>query len=248
MIDAMLSLPPLPLASMFESFLTSDRQGQAIVLVLLFGSMLTWSIMIVKWREIGIAGRRTDRFVEAYRRERSRPIGVFLKGLKFEPSPLFAVYSVVCKETGAALQARGVDPESLFSHAADAEHRPLEAKSLAAMRSAAERMIADQVLVLESRMSLLATATTIAPLLGLLGTVWGVLNAFGAMSLGGAAMLSKVAPGITGALLTTVIGLLVAIPSSFGYNLLAERIRRLVVRMENYEEELLSDMERHYAP
>jgi biopolymer transport protein TolQ len=67
------------------------------------------------------------------------------------------------------------------------------------------------------------------------------------MVLGGAAMLSKVAPGISGALLTTVAGLLVAIPSSVGYNLLMSNIRQLVVSMENFSEEFLADLDRHYT-
>jgi biopolymer transport protein TolQ len=95
-------------------------------------------------------------------------------------------------------------------------------------------------------MGLLATATSAAPLLGLLGTVWGVMDAFGGMVIAGAAMLSSVAPGISGALLTTVVGLVIAIPSTIGYNILSDRIRRLAVVMDNFAQELVHEIDRHY--
>jgi biopolymer transport protein TolQ len=95
-------------------------------------------------------------------------------------------------------------------------------------------------------MGLVATAASTAPFLGLLGTVWGVMEAFGGMALGGTAMLSAVAPGISGALLTTVVGLLVALPSVVGYNLLSDSIRRISVEMDNFVDELMADVERQY--
>ena len=95
-------------------------------------------------------------------------------------------------------------------------------------------------------MGLLATAVTGAPFLGLLGTVWGVMDAFKAMAVTGSVMLSEVAPGISGALLTTVVGLLVALPSLIGYNLLSSEIRRMSVAMENFSDELVKDLERHF--
>jgi biopolymer transport protein ExbB/TolQ len=63
----------------------------------------------------------------------------------------------------------------------------------------------------------------------------------------GTAMLSAVAPGISGALLTTVVGLLVALPSAIGYNMLGDRIRKLAVKTDNFSQELTADIERLYA-
>jgi biopolymer transport protein ExbB/TolQ len=59
-------------------------------------------------------------------------------------------------------------------------------------------------------------------------------------------MLSAVAPGISGALLTTVIGLLVALPSAVGFNMLSDRLRRMSVEMDNFTQELTSDINHHY--
>ena len=76
--------------------------------------------------------------------------------------------------------------------------------------------------------------------------VWGVMDAFGGMAVTGSAMLSAVAPGISSALLTTVVGLLVALPSAIGYNILSDQIRKLSVNMDNFVQEFTADVERHY--
>jgi len=125
-------------------------------------------------------------------------------------------------------------------------NRKLGQTQISSVRNVAERTMADQALLLENSMGLLATAVTTAPFLGLRGTVWGVMDAFGGMAVTGSAMLSAVAPGISGALLTTVVGLLVALPSAIGYNMLSDQIRRLCVEMDNFSQELISDVERQY--
>jgi len=80
---------------------------------------------------------------------------------------------------------------------------------------------------LEERMAILTVTSAVGPFLGLLGTVWGIMDAFFAIGKLGSASLTVVAPGIAEALVTTLAGLLVAIPAAAGYQLLAARIRRL---------------------
>jgi len=79
--------------------------------------------------------------------------------------------------------------------------------------------------------------------LGLLGTVWGVMDSFGGVALTGSATLKSLAPGVSGALLTTVAGLGVAIPSVFGYNYLLSRIRRLTMELENFASSVADRLE-----
>ena len=151
-----------------------------------------------------------------------------------------------CSALGSALEARGANPDDLFMGGVGTSSQTLSEIQMSAIRNVSERTLADQALLLENHMGLLATAATTAPFLGLLGTVWGVMDSFGGMVHKGSAMLSDVAPGISGALLTTVVGLLVALPSVIGYNMLSDQIRRLCVQMDNFSQELVSDMERHY--
>ncbi|MCM8803828.1 MAG: MotA/TolQ/ExbB proton channel family protein [Candidatus Omnitrophica bacterium] len=96
---------------------------------------------------------------------------------------------------------------------------------------------------LEKNLTSLATITVVAPFLGLLGTVWGLLISFINMSVTGSSSIKVVAGGIAEALITTVLGLLVAIPAAVGYNFFKDRIQTLMDKMElliPYIEEYLS--------
>jgi biopolymer transport protein ExbB len=85
---------------------------------------------------------------------------------------------------------------------------------------------------LERGLVVLATVATVAPLMGFLGTVWGMIAAFGAIEAAGQVEATLVAAGIKIALLTTAAGLLIAIPINIGYNYFVTRIDQLIVDME----------------
>src|SRR4051812_9708772 len=112
---------------------------------------------------------------------------------------------------------------------------------------AMERAVGENALRLESQMILLATAVSGAPFLGLLGTVWGVMDTFSGVASAGSANLAAMAPGVSAALITTVTGLLVAIPAMFGYNFLVTTIRGMVVELDNFAAELASEFEHKYV-
>jgi len=86
-----------------------------------------------------------------------------------------------------------------------------------------------------------------APFLGLLGTVWGVMDTFTGVAEAGSASLAAMAPGVSGALITTVTALCVAIPAMFGYNFLVTSIRAMAVEMDNFAAELASEFEHKYV-
>jgi biopolymer transport protein ExbB/TolQ len=94
--------------------------------------------------------------------------------------------------------------------------------------------------------SLKGIAVSGAPFLGLLGTVWGVMSTFGHIAQQGSATMAAMAPGVAAALITTVAGLLVAIPSMFGYNWLVHNLRVLTVQLDNFAQDLVSKMETEY--
>jgi biopolymer transport protein TolQ len=111
--------------------------------------------------------------------------------------------------------------------------------------NALQRAIARQTLRYESSMIFLATIVSGAPFLGLLGTVWGVMLAFDSITASGAqtASIQNLAPGVSAALLTTIAGLVVAIPSVFGYNFLLSTTRRLITELENFASSLADRIE-----
>lgn len=237
-------LVPTPvLASMWYAFATSNfLSGKMIVLVLVAASIVAWSLMLTKRQELRRAEEESRRFMQAFRRE-NHPLTLFLRKQAFPASPVQAIYDSACQAVNIELDARGVADE-LFHRGLD--HVRMTPLQVGAVRNAAERQVADQILGLESRMGLLATAVSASPMLGLLGTVWGVMDSFVSMAQQGSVNLSAVAPGIAGALLTTVIGLLVALPSAIGYNLLASRVRTLSVLMDNFADEFMAEVQRHF--
>ena len=108
-----------------------------------------------------------------------------------------------------------------------------------------ESAVARESVALESGIILLAIAVSGAPFMGLLGTVWGVMEVFSAAAQEGNASLTTVAPGVAAALATTVAGLMVAIPSMFGYNWLVHNLRVATVEMDNFAQELSSKLRRN---
>jgi biopolymer transport protein TolQ len=240
-------IPVMPQADMIAAFKTSNfLSGQLIVIILIVASVVAWSVMTSKYKELKLAHQSSKRFLASFRSE-THPLAFFLKHVRYPESPLYHVYEAGCISLGGELTEGGRGrEEDLFASGA-LETRRLSHLQIEVVRRATERTVADQALLMEAKMGFLATAVSASPLLGLLGTVWGVLDAFGEMAIVGNAGLSAVAPGISGALLTTVVGLLVAIPSSIGYNMLTNQIRKLAVEMDNFAQEFVTELQRSFV-
>jgi len=124
--------------------------------------------------------------------------------------------------------------------------RYVSMKSMEHVKRSIEGVVARESLGLESGLITLACAVSGAPFLGLLGTVWGVMNTFVSIAQTQRATLADMAPGVSSALATTVAGLLVAIPSMFGYNWLVHNLRVHTVEMDNFAQEFASKLETEY--
>jgi biopolymer transport protein TolQ len=235
----------MPVGGLINAFWASNAAGQVIVAILFIGSILAWSSLVTKWKCLGDARGMSQRFLKAYRQE-GTPAGLFMKRQRYEPSPMYSVYDKVCKALGAELGAQGADSDDLFMGSMSAERRMISGKQVAAVQNVAAVTLSEAFLALEGRRSDLSIAANAAPLLGLLGTAWGLLDAFGGMGVANEANLSVLVSGISGALLPAVVGFLVAVPSAIGRSLLVERIRTLRVSSDSFVEELLSDVERNY--
>lgn len=149
---------------------------------------------------------------------------------------MFAVYQAGSIELDARLKGT----------AGDARKKHISLKSMEHVKRLMENAVAQESLKLESGLILLAIAVSGAPFLGLLGTVWGVMDTFAGIARTGSATMSAMAPGVAAALVTTVAGLLVAIPSMFGYNWLVHNLRVRTVELDNFAQELVSKMETEY--
>ena len=233
----------MPCASLLSLILQMDRPGVVISLLLFGGSVYAWSIMVSKLISLRSARHESLAFLRHYRALK-HPAELYLGDRRRSAqAPVQAVYDQACPALEAVLDVQGIEAEHLHSEGG-LSRVPLSDRQIRSVQNAAERMVADQALLLESSVGYLASAASMAPFLGLLGTVMGVMSAFGSMAGSGTALLSEVAPGIASALMTTVVGLFVALPSSIGYNILSDRVRQLTVMMDNFSQELVGDLER----
>lgn len=212
-------------------------EAKIIILILVVFSIFAWSVMTAKAMQMRRAKRLNRLFDQEHRRQ-STVLGVHERRVQVEGCPLFNVYQEGCRELTARLQKGNPGKPTL------------SLKSMEHVKRALERTVAQEALKLESGLILLAIAVSGAPFLGLLGTVWGVMSAFSgvaqAAAVGQRADLASMAPGVAAALITTVAGLLVAIPSMFGYNWLVHTLRVMTVELDNFALELASKMETEF--
>ncbi|MBQ9089388.1 MAG: MotA/TolQ/ExbB proton channel family protein [Lentisphaeria bacterium] len=225
----------------YYAYQNSDALGKAIVIFLiLVGSVVTWTVMIDKTISLYRAKRLSNRFDALFREfgEENMMSAQLIREAEYNSGPVAAIYSAGMEklldfyameaEKSGEYSPRGVPKVCKLS---DAQYNAVEA--------VLEREVSSQLKELETRIGLLATMVSLSPFCGLFGTVWGVMMAFCGIAAAGKADFMALAPGVAGALLTTVAGLVVAIPALIGYNWLTAVIRQLTVQMDNFTEEFL---------
>ena len=230
-------------AGIVYAFWHSNLAGKIVILILCLGSIFSWSVMVSKIYTIRRARRETLRFLNRFRTAR-KPLAIYQSREVYPDSPTYAVYIAGCRELTFHLLGTTEIDDTFSTRLAEADR--ISSVAMNAVRSALEREVGEQALRMENRMTVLATAVSGAPFLGLLGTVWGVMDTFSAIASSGNASLTTMAPGVSGALITTVTGLLVAIPAMFGYNFLVVTIRGMSVELDNFAGELAASFDHRY--
>ncbi len=231
-------------SGLFYAFTNSTFEGRAILATLFVASIFSWSVMVTKFRVLTFARRQSTRFSDLFHRDR-QALRIYESGVRFEGTPLFHIYEAGCDEL--CFQMLGsTEVDETFRARLDASDKITPAQ-MRTVTAAMERAVGESALDLEDKMNVLSMAVSGAPFLGLLGTVWGVMDAFSGIAAAGNANLAAMAPGVSGALITTVVGLLVAIPAMFGYNFLVASIRAMIVESDNFAAELSSEIEHRYV-
>ncbi|NLG34152.1 MAG: hypothetical protein GX548_02230 [Lentisphaerae bacterium] len=235
----------LPLGNILvETFMISDGLGKAIVAILIFASIVAWCIMLAKHIELLKVERADHAFLRAFNRQEN-PLEIYVRGPAHPDSPMAKVYGAASLAVKREFETQAHKQHRTLSQI-DLSQEKLSALQIDSIRKVAECAAADQILLLEEQMTWLGSVYTVAPMMGLFGTVWGVMVAFHGMGQQGMANLSTVAPGVSSALLTTVVGLLVAIPSAIGCNKLNEKIRFLGIQMENFSETFATKLQQSF--
>ncbi len=202
----------------------ADIVTKLILIIIAVLSVGSWAVAIAKIREFRAILGSSKKFMDALRTT-GKPPGNDFWSRNSEVGPLARMYA----EAGRFLQRRqdrGIT-------------EPLSPQEVGSLTSALEREAGEDLAQRERNIGLLATVTSVAPLLGLLGTVWGILTSFIGMKELGVADLSAVGGGIAAALTTTVAGLLAAIPANIFHNFVVGRINSLAGDMDRFLSELV---------
>jgi biopolymer transport protein TolQ len=209
-----------------------------VVLAILLGfSVISWAVMISKFAHFRRADRQTSRFLEVFRRS-SRFSEINSVTDQFTASPLVGLFQAGYLEIDSQVKSRtqaGTTQSGYRLH------------SITGLERSLRRAIGTEVQVLARRSQILATTAAATPFIGLFGTVWGIMVAFGDIGATGTASIVAVAPGIAEALVNTAAGLLAAIPALIGYNVVASRLRLFRTQLEDFALEFINLAERNFT-
>jgi biopolymer transport protein TolQ len=217
--------------------------AKSVLAVLLLFSLVSWTIIFLKFRALGRAERQDERFLRLFR-EGKQLSGMYEDSRRLTHSPLAALFREGYRELSFLLKG---NPGTGGQPGNEAAVKPLDlppdgllARLGRTLRYASLREISG----LERALIFLATTGNITPFIGLFGTVWGIMDAFHGIGMTGSANLGAVAPGIAEALITTAAGLAVAIPGVIAYNYFLNRIKGAATRMDLFGLEFLGTAER----
>ncbi len=224
--------------SLVEGFFQSNLMGQGIVALQLIGSVAMFAVIIGKMKELGFFSIMVRRFMHDFSEDRD----VLEYYLRHRPGKdaegLEGIYACTCErllkllapDTRTMLVGRGAGSQNAAA---------LTAREIELVKGACEHALDEEEIRVERGMGAVATIVALSPMLGLLGTVWGVLDAFAEMGSAGSANLATIAPSISSALVTTVVGLLIAIPGVMAYNNISATVRNITSDMEGFADELI---------
>ena len=205
-------------------FLDADIVVQVVMAGLVLASIWVWAIILSFSLRMGSVNRRSDVYEQDF----------------WEASDLASVKSTKGDVPPARVAAAGLD-EWKRSVAAKVKDRDgLRQRLAGAMDSA----VANEADRLSNRLNFLATVGSVAPFVGLFGTVWGIMNSFFQIGQQQNSSLAVVAPGISEALFATAIGLFAAIPAVIAYNRFSHRVNSFEARLQRFADRFLANLSR----
>ncbi len=218
---------------MWSLIFTGNWLALIILVILLFMSVHSWTVIVTKWLQIRSTVAENRHFYSVFQRD--QPLAT-LYGLsqKFAASPLAKMFEASYREI------------NLFRD--QMEHGAVSSASrerlMTNVSRSLERAYNQQNQRLERRLPSLAVVSSSAPFIGLFGTVLGIIDAFAGIGTAGVTSLAVVAPGISVALVATAAGLMAAIPALIAYNIYRNRLRELNVQMKNFALDVTNRLER----
>jgi biopolymer transport protein TolQ len=209
--------------------------AKVVLATLVIFSFVSWAIILYKGVALRRAHATSETFLDVFRRS-SKFSEVNSVCAQLRASPLVGVFQAGYAEVNQQVRSGG----------SQGNPKPT-VRSLDSLGRALARAATVEVTRLERRVTFLATTASVTPFIGLFGTVWGIMNAFGDIGRMGSANLAVVAPGISEALITTAAGLAAAIPAAVFYNFYNSRIRVLSSMLDDFALEFLNIVERNFT-
>ena len=197
---------------------------QLIMLLLLLTSLISWTVILLKNSELNRTQKQASQFEQMLLEE-----GLSLTQ-SFAPPKLHS--------TASALERMHDASYHEYWRCQALKTNPLTTSNN--VERSTRIILTQETEKLEQRLNFLATVGSVAPYIGLFGTVWGIMHTFLSLSSNTNVTLAVIAPGIAEALIATAIGLLVAIPAVIAYNRFVDRIERLSNQYENIQDQLLN--------
>lgn len=228
--------------SVLHLVLQAGPVAKGVLLLLLFFSVASWAIILMKLRTLRKAERQSDKFLDAFRNSKNLS-AMHEEARRYPASPVAALYREGFREL--SYHVRG-NPHSGSNPGQSNPNVPPERSG--EIMEGISRMLRHASLKelsrLERHLIFLATTGSVTPFVGLFGTVWGIIDAFVGIGAAGSANLGAVAPGIAEALIATAAGLAAAIPAVIAYNYFVNRIRGIGTRLDLFTLEFLGMAER----
>jgi len=217
--DASLVTNPVDF-TLWSLFIRADWIVKSVMIGLIAASIWSWAIMIDKWWRLSRLRRKSDQFETAFWSGRS--LDDLYQDLGSRPThPMSSLFAAAMREWKRSTEAGN-------THFAGIKERVDKVMSVSLNR---------EMLSLEANLLFLATVGSIAPFIGLFGTVWGIMNSFQSIAISRDTNLAVVAPGIAEALFATALGLLAAIPAVIAYNKFSSEVGRFGSRLEGFADE-----------
>ena len=224
------ALPTTPL----ELLLISSVETKVVLAILLVFSLIAWFIIVLKWWQFRRLHRQGGKFFAELERTNRLQEG-YHAAMKQPPSP----YNRLFRE--AINFYSELRPGALKE---EVQRTPLTSTQLESLKLVLMKEVSLEKDMLSRYIPWLATVGAVGPLMGLMGTVLGVMDAFIGISAKGSGNIGAVAPGVAEALIATVAGLGAAIPAVIAYNLYVHKVRMLAGELEGFAAELIGTMAR----
>jgi biopolymer transport protein TolQ len=221
---------PLDL-SIFGLFEHADWIGKTVITGLLIISILTWAIIFDKAVKLSRLKGRASYFEERFWSAGS--LDMLYDKIKRPADPMQAVFVAGMKEW------RSANDKGLFANPGN--RNTIQAR----VDRILQVTIGREMAMIETWMTFLASVGSVAPFIGLFGTVWGIMRSFIGIAAAQNTSLAVVAPGIAEALLATAIGLIAAIPATAAYNKFSTEIGRYGARLDNFANDFVATLSRN---